>query len=238
MAGAANAATVLLVHGSAHGPWCWERVIELATVRGLRTVAVALPSCGPDPHGLGGPDDDIEAVRAAIDAAGAPVVLVGHSLGGMPVSEAAAGAEPVRHLVYLAAFMLDVGETVADATRDLPPGDWVLSPDGRTVAAAEPSALFYGDCAPEVAAGAIARLRPQNPATALRPLRAAAWRSVPSTYVVCERDRAIPPALQERWARRASRVVRLDAAHSPFLSRPGAVVDVLDDAVDGRFAPH
>jgi pimeloyl-ACP methyl ester carboxylesterase len=200
-------ATIILVHGACHGPWCWDAVRSLVTERELRSVAVALPSCGEDPQHLGTPADDVLAVRAAIAEVDGPVLLVGHSLGGMAISAAATGCRQVRHLLYLAAFMLDEGETTAEATREQPAGDWIISADGLSASAADPFRLSYKDCPASVAASAIARLRPQNPLAAVTPLASAAWRLIPTTYVICRRDRAIPASLQTAWARGADRVL-------------------------------
>jgi pimeloyl-ACP methyl ester carboxylesterase len=228
--------TVVLVHGARHGP-CWEAVRTVATERGMRSVAVSLPSCAEDVGALGSPADDVVAVRAAVDDARGPVVLVGHSLGGVAVSDAAAGRSAVRHLVYLAAFMLEEGQSTAEVVGPGAAGDWVLSPDGRSVSAADPVSLFYSDFPAEKAAAAVARLRPQNPASGVHPLGAAAWREIPSTYVVCTRDQAIPPSLQEAWAPRARCVERLDCDHSPFLSHRERVVSILEDAVTAALEP-
>src|SRR5436190_24308437 len=94
---------VVLVHGSFHGAWCWEPVIEELRARGAgEIVAVELPFTGFR--------DDVSAARAACEATGPDTVLCGHSYGGIVISAAAAGLADVRHLVYLAAFLTDVGE--------------------------------------------------------------------------------------------------------------------------------
>jgi pimeloyl-ACP methyl ester carboxylesterase len=222
--------TLILVHGAGHGPWCWETVQALASERGLRTVALDLPSSAATIDDLGSADDDIRVVREACAAAGEPVVLVGRSLGGMTVSEAAAGLPEVRQLVYVAAFMLEVGETIVGAASQWPPIDWVFSDDGRSVRVGDPASIFYGACSPEVAREAVSRLRPQDAAGAIRPLGAAAWRTIPSTYVVCERDAVIPASFQRQWATRVPFSESLDADHSPFLSRPDELVAILATA--------
>jgi pimeloyl-ACP methyl ester carboxylesterase len=223
-------ATIILVHGAGHGPWCWDAVKTLAAERGLHTVAVALPSCAERVEDLGGPDDDIRAVRKACAAAAEPIVLVGHSLGGMAVSEAAVGLPAVRELVYVAAFMLEEGQSVVEAASQWPPVDWVISDDGRALSIRDPATMYYGACLPEVAQAAVARLRPQDTAGATRPLGAAAWRAIPSAYVVCERDAIIPASFQREWAARVPIAHSLDADHSPFLSRPAELCAILEAA--------
>jgi pimeloyl-ACP methyl ester carboxylesterase len=219
--------TLILVHGAGHGSWCWETVQSLASERGLRTVALDLPSSAETIADLGSADDDIRVVREACAAAGEPVVLVGHSLAGMTISEAAAGLSEVRELVYVAAFMLEEGETIVGAASQWPPIDWVFSDDGRSVGVSDPASVFYGACSPEVSRAAMLRLRPQDAAGAIRPLGAAAWRTIPSTYVVCERDAVVPASFQRDWATRVAFSESLDADHSPFLSRPEELVAVL-----------
>ena len=172
--------------------------------------------------------DDAEVVRAAVADAGAPALVVAHSYGGLPVSEGAAGA---AHLLYVAAFMLEPGESLLGLRGGVDPDWWITSDDGRTVLPDDPKHVFYADCPPEVAERAAAALVPQNKEVFRQELRSAAWKTVPSTYVICERDNAIPPALQELMAQRAGTVSRMDASHSPFLSRPGEVTAIIQETL-------
>src|SRR3974390_639444 len=113
---------VLLVHGAWHGAWCWEPVLPLLAERGVRAEAVDLPGRGAAPGPLGDLRLDVERVRTALDALAATadgVVLVGHSYGGAVVTEAGAH-DAVEHLVYLAAFALDAGESCVSAFADSP----------------------------------------------------------------------------------------------------------------------
>jgi pimeloyl-ACP methyl ester carboxylesterase len=227
------AATVVLVHGAWHGAWCWDQVIGPLEARGVPVVAIDLPGHGASPEPLGDLATDAAALRAALDQVDTAVVC-GHSYGGAVISE---GAEhpAVRHLVYLAAILLDVGEscsaTVAvgepDSTSEL---DGALQPgpdDTVTIApAAAPSALYH-DCAPADVEWAVARLGPQTFASLTAPATHAAWRRVPSSYVVCRDDRAVPASIQRQLAARAETVVEWPTSHSPFLSRPDLVADLL-----------
>ena len=205
-----RAPVVILVHGAWHGPWAWEAVIERLTAEGIRTVAVDLPSKGFETALLGDLHDDAEAVRAAVDAAGGPALVVAHSYGGLPVSEGLAGCANVAHLIYLTAFMLEPGESLLGLRGGVEPEWWLTSEDGRTLTPDDPKHVFYNDCTPEVAEAAAAA-SPRSARTcsarscALRPGRRA-----PSTYVICERDNAIPPAAQEHMSAHADTVSRLD----------------------------
>jgi pimeloyl-ACP methyl ester carboxylesterase len=228
----ADRPTFVLVHGAWHGAWCWDEVAARLRADGAPVVAVDLPSVasGGDMY------DDARFVRDAIAAVGGETVVVGHSYGGVVITEAAAGAEGVRHLVYLTAFMLDEGESLATITGSTPP-DWqIADPDGGTLSVAGAQEVFYNTCPPEVADAAAARLRPHTIAAFVQPVTSVAWRDVPATYVICDRDNAIPVPAQEAMAARAGTTQRLDSDHSPFLTDPGAVADLLR-AVAGAPAP-
>jgi pimeloyl-ACP methyl ester carboxylesterase len=221
---------VVLVHGAWHGSWCWDEVVPLLTGRGLQVRAVDLPSSGPDVDALGTLADDVATVRAALDEVGGPTVLVGHSYGGLPVTEAAAGRDDVAHLVYVCAFVLDVGVSLMDAAGGEPVPWWRISPDGRWMTPDGPESVFYSDCDPATAAAAAARLTPQSMSSCTTPLQAVGWASTPSTYVVADRDTALPAAVQEAMAAGRTRDVRhVDSAHSPFLSRPRELAGILTE---------
>ena len=209
-------AALVLVHGAWHGSWAWDSLrTELPDVE---TIAVDLPSSGPDPASLGTLDDDVAVVRAAVAAVGRPVVVVGHSYGGVPITEGLQDADGVARLVYLTAMMMDVGHTVVGSLRGQYPSWWDVHEDEGYLDARHPDQFLYGDVDPAVTEAAVARLQHQSLAAYTVPLTAAAWKSVPSTYIVCENDAALAPRAQERLAERAGRVMRLPSAHSPFLS--------------------
>jgi pimeloyl-ACP methyl ester carboxylesterase len=94
--------------------------------------------------------------------------------------------------------------------------------------------VLYGDCDPETRQWALDRLVPQLAATATQTIGRAAWRTIPSTYVVCGLDQAIPPNIQRRLAGRATEALELSSAHSPFLSQPEAVAEIISDLADRR----
>lgn len=231
-------ATVVLVHGAWHGSWCWSDLVPALEAHGLAAVTVDLPSSGPDVTALGDLDADVAAVTAVLDAVPGPKILLGHSYGGLPVTQAAAGREDVVHLVYVCAFMLDAGVSLIEAAGGRPVPWWRLSEDGTWMTPDRPEEVFYGDCEPAVAAAAVARLQPQSLSSCRQPLQAAAWESIPSTYVVADRDPELPQFVQEAMATgRATRVVHIDAGHSPFLSRPRELAAMVAECAEVSAAP-
>lgn len=218
--------TLVLVHGAWHGPWCWDQLVP--HLGGTEVRRVTLPSVGADPAALGGLADDVAAVRDAVTAVDGPVLVCAHSYGGVPVTEAAADLPNVVGIVYLCAFQLDVGESLASALGDGPQPDWWdLHAEEGYLDVLRPKEIFYADVDDAVADAAAARIAHQGLAALATPLTKAAWHTVPSTYVVCERDQAIPVAAQDAMSQRSKKVHRLDSSHSPFLSRPAEVADLL-----------
>jgi pimeloyl-ACP methyl ester carboxylesterase len=220
--------TVVLVHGGWHGSWCWAQVVPLLDRRGLSVRTIDLPSIDADPDDRSALSGDAAAVAALLDDIEDPVLLCGHSYGGMVITQAAAGRNDVARLVYLCAFMPAAGESLLAIIGG--PAPWiVVHKDGRWLPDPEQAAAtFYADCDAETQQAAIARLRPMPTAPVEEPVSSASWRDVPSTYVVCTQDMAIPVEWQrERFAPQADEVVELEASHSPFFSQPSAVADFL-----------
>lgn len=220
--------TFLLVHGSWHGPWCYRYLIDALVERGQRAEAIALPSVGEEPAKLGDLAADGDAVTRAAAAIEGRLIVVGHSYGGAAITQGEYGAHVAR-LVYLAAFMPDTGRTYPSY---LPPGPlppYVQMRDDGTfvVPSGQARAHFYHDCSDERAAWAEAQLRPQSQAVLATPIRSAAWRRVPSTYVVTTDDRALPPDFQRQFLAQATETRELPGSHSPMLARPGELADLL-----------
>jgi pimeloyl-ACP methyl ester carboxylesterase len=228
--------TVLLVHGAWHGAWCWEQVIPRLDAASVPVVAVELPSVS---HANATLHNDADYVRGALDAISDDTVLVGHSYGGAVITEA--GVHPsVAHLVYLSAFALEAGESTQENTLTGGEGASELGAAIRveeseagekvlTIAPEVAARAFFHDCAREIARGATDRLRPQSLTALGGKVNAAAWREKPATYVVCTDDRALPVPLQRSIAARIGGSIDWPTSHSPFLSRPDLVADLLID---------
>ena len=214
----------LLVHGAWHGPWVWDLLVpELpGTVH-----TVVLPSSGPDVAALGDFSDDVAAVRDALTAIGRPTVVVAHSAGGLSSTQAVCGLSNVLGLVYVAAFVPDAGQQVADLFPGPPPEWWDLHPDEGYVDVLDGRRVFFQDVPAELAEASVARLTHQSRAGLDTTLTDAAWRHVPTSYVVCDDDNGVPREVQELMARHAVRVPHLPSGHCPFLSMPKELGTIL-----------
>lgn len=230
-------ATVVLVHGAFHGAWCWDRVVPRLQEQGVSAHAVDLPGHGESPGAPGDLHAHGDFLRAHLAGLDGPLVVVGHSYGGAVISDGAAGNDAVARLVYLAAIVADAEETLstvmpgalpAGAELSEVPAAMGMDDDGFLVLDPELAVgAFYADCEADDVEFALARLGPQNPTTFAQPVRAAAWREVPSTYVVCTDDRAVSVAFQRALATRTTTRVEMATSHSPFFSAPEALADLL-----------
>ncbi|WP_265565481.1 alpha/beta fold hydrolase [Streptomyces hygroscopicus] len=219
--------TLLLVHGAWHGPWCWERLESALADDGWRTRTVALPSAVrsgvPANEPLAGVHRDAQAVQETIEGIEGPVVVVGHSYGGIPVTQAIADAPNVSHAVYLAAYQLDVGESLFGFHGAPEPEN----PKGLIPPAENSDAALYADVSEAETTRAVQQLVPQSLRSFSERVTKAGWRTVPSTYIICEQDQALPPQAQENLAARAKNICRLQSSHSPFLSMPSELASLL-----------
>ena len=176
---------------------------------------------------------DADAVGSALGEEDDSVVLVGHSYGGMVITDAASGQENVKHLVYVTSVMPERGETLASfGGSELGPWMDPREEDGTMgIKAKLAPAAFMQDCDEETVTEALKRLTRQPLAAFEQAPRSVAWQEKPSTYVVCTEDRATPPDAQRGYARRADRVVELLTGHHPMLSRPELLARVIAEAV-------
>lgn len=243
---AAAARPVVLVHGAFHGAWCWAGLQAELDRRGVPSFAVDLPGHGVSTEPLTDMHGDADALSRVLERVGGDdIVLVGHSYGGAVISQADLGGR-VSRLVYLAALVPDEGEDPAGVMAAFPAPPprpagggsggggggaaslFVRQGDGTF--AADPAlgpSVFFNTCTPAQTAAALARLCPQRGATFKQPSIRANWRTVPSTYIKCLQDKAVPPAAQDQQAERCSELVSIDTDHSPFLCAPATLADLL-----------
>ena len=230
-------ARILLIHGAAHGAWCWRDVIPELGALGHEARAIDLPSHGDDPTPVEAVtlEDYADAVLGALDA---PTVVVGHSMGGYPITRAAE-KDPtnIARLVYLCAYTPWEGLTLAQMRMRAPTQPLLpairMDASGAffTFDRAMAPALFYHDCPPGAVDFALARLCPQAkaPSETVVALTARS-QSLPRSYILCTQDGAIPPEFQREMAARFAPddVYEMDTSHSPFLSAPGALARLID----------
>ncbi|GAA3055340.1 alpha/beta hydrolase [Pseudonocardia yunnanensis] len=217
----------VLVPGAWHLPSTWDLLRGELDALDYASRAVKLPTTGPDPRG--GLREDAEAIRAAIEAIGGPVVVVAHSYAGIPATEGAAGLPDVRRLVYLAAYVPDVDESMY-TLHGAPAPD---SAEGLFPIGSDPRAQLYADVPEPVADLAVSRLVDQLHQPFADRVTRAAWHTVPSAYIVTEQDASLPVELQEQMASRAKTTYRIPTSHSPFLSRPAELAALLDEIAKG-----
>jgi len=225
--------TFVLVHGAWHGGWCWQKVTPLLEAAGHSTRAPDLPGHGDDPTPIRDVTLDAYARRVAevIDAATPPIVLVGHSLGGVVITQTAElRPERVARLVYLAAFIPSNGETLGalaagDTSSRLARRVTTAHPDRSTTVnddAIEPT--FYGQVSPDDVAWAKERLCAQATAPIVTPVATTdnGWGRVPRAYIECTKDQALTIGYQRKMQadHPCDPVLRMDTDHSPFLSTP------------------
>jgi pimeloyl-ACP methyl ester carboxylesterase len=225
--------TFVLVHGAWHGGWCWRQLVEQLRERGSEAIAVDLP-CEDCAAGCASYADVVcEATR---DVRG-KVVLVGHSLGGLTIPLVAA-ARPVRALVFLCALLPRPGLSLVEQLLSEPD---IFAPGfGAAIARdslgrsywTDTNAIIetlYPDCPHAAAESAARRLRHQGRLPYVERCRLDRLPAVASLSIVASDDAAISPA----WSRRASRerlgraAYELPGGHSPFVSRPAELADLL-----------
>lgn len=212
--------SVVLVHGAFADGSSWDKVIPLLEARGLHVVSVQNP--------LGSLADDTAATRRAIEQQTGPVVLVGHSWGGVVITQAG-DDDKVRALVYVAALVPDSGESVNDLMKNQPAPAWAgeLRKDSANFLTLSTKAVvndFAQDLPPERARILATTQGPWFAGCLDDKVSTAAWRTRPSWFVVADRDRMIDPRAEEAMARQiGATTTHVDSSHVVMLSHPGAV---------------
>jgi pimeloyl-ACP methyl ester carboxylesterase len=234
--------TYILVHGAWHGGWCWHKIVPQLVKAGHHVVALDLPAHGEDTTPIAGLtlDTQVDTVVRLIQSRKEPVILVGHSFGGVFVSQVAERApELIKSLVYVCAMVPlngQSGNDQLDPTSQLGPS-LVLNP-AEGYATIKPDMvpfLFYNDCSPEDIAYATPLLSREPLLPTVQPVSLTAERfgRVPKTYIECTRDNIFSLGHQRHWQTRIACQVRtLEAGHSPFFSKPAELTDVLLSCAD------
>lgn len=236
-------ATFVLVHGAWHGGWCWHKLARLLDSRGHTVLTPDLPGHGDDPTPLAeiGSEAYRDRIREVLQAQTEPVVLVGHSMGGLVIGIGTEECpEKVAVAVYLAALVPNPGQDV---------GAVVTSPRIRAALKLEPDGLalsfdlsairdaFYHDCSEEDIALAKRKLclQPVAPMSGPTKLSEERFGAVPRHYIECTKDRALSLEEQRRMCATSSfeKIHQLDASHSPFFSQPESLSAILEEITAG-----
>ena len=236
-------ARFVLVHGAFGGAWSWEPVVAPLEAAGHTVETLDLPGGGEDTTPL--EEITLSSCAARVCEVLArrpePAVLVGYSMGGAVVTEAAGRCpDRVRSLIFVAAFMPADGQSLLDLTQ-LPEGEGDMiqanivvegDPPLASLSPEATAAAVYNCCPPDVAERAVARRRPQAVSVFATPVGAddELLASIPRSYVLTKQDNSIPVALQRRMIAEhpCERVVELDTDHAPQLSATDELVAALD----------
>jgi len=228
--------TVVLVHGAFADASSWAGVIASLQASGIPVIAVANP--------LRGIAVDAEAITRTVAGIAGPVLLVGHSYGGAVITVAGTSASNVIGLVYVAAFALEEGETALEVLGShtptalgtaLVPGS-VPPSEAEVELIIDPAqfpAIFAADLPAEQAAVLAVSQRPVAGAAFQEPSGAAAWKTLPTWYVVATEDQALGIDVETFFAERiGGTIVEVEASHAIAVSKPDAVVEVIVSALD------
>ncbi|GAB3800048.1 alpha/beta hydrolase [Spirosoma humi] len=223
----AGVKNVVLIHGAFADGSSWAKVIPLLEAKGLHVVAVQNP--------LSSLEDDVAAAKRAIALQDGPVLLVGHSWGGVVISEA--GTDPkVAGLVYVAAFAPNDNESLVDASKAFPPtpGLGEAKPDAAGFLSLTAKGIHEDFC-PDLPIAerkiVLATQGPWSSSCTTAKVSKAAWNVKPSWYIVASEDRMINPDLERHFAKTMkAKTLEVKASHVPMLSQPKQVADFISEA--------
>ncbi len=226
--------TFILVHGAWHSSWYWSEVVTVLTNAGHHVVAQDLPG-----HSLDDFRPDLMNLPAYVTAVSeqvkempGKVTLVGHSMGGLVISQVAEFLpEKIEKLIYVAGFILEPGETLLGILKEQLVQSKIESPFKFTEDRKEiflpgeiARTIFYHDCSEEIACSAIKKLKNQSILPFITPIQLTAERfgRVETMYLECSLDRAVFPLTQEKMLKHTActQVIKLNAGHFPMLSIP------------------
>ena len=219
--------TIVLVHGAFADGTSWQHVIPTLERDGYKVIAVQNPLTS-----LAG---DIETTKRVIESQAGPVIAVGHSYGGAVITGAAAGNPNVKALVYIAAFAPDAGEPIGAFFEKYPSAlGAALRPDPAGfvyIDRAQFRDLFAADVSETEASVMAATQKPIIGSAFDSSVEVAAWKAIPSWYLVAQEDRAISPDLERFYAERmGANTSEIQASHVPFISHPEKVAELIEEA--------
>jgi pimeloyl-ACP methyl ester carboxylesterase len=219
--------TIVLVHGAFADAAGWERVIPLLQRDGYRVIAVENP--------LTSLAADVETTKRVIDAETGPVVVVGHSYGGAVMTGAAAGNSNVKALVYIAAFGPEAGEAIGAFGEKYPSSlDHALKPDAAGFLYVDPARfheVFANDVPAVDAAVMAASQKPISGSAFGASVPEAAWKTIPSWFMVAQDDKALNPDLERFYAKRmGATTTEIKSSHVAFISHPREVTRLIEQA--------
>jgi len=225
--------TYVLIHGAWHGAWCWKNVIPLIEKEGHKVIAPDLPGHGENKRPIA--EITLQAytdrVCQILDEQSDPVILVGHSMGGVVITQTAEyRPSKIKKLVYVTAFLLQNGEFLLQHaepdTEALVLPNLIMSEDQSYATVKEEvlKEVFYADCSDEDVEFAKSHLVPQAAAPFATPVSTTEknFGRVPRAYISCLLDKAISLSIQEKLykALPCEKVISMKTSHSPFFSAP------------------
>ena len=232
--------TYVLVHGAWHAAWCWKHVAPILRSAGHQVYTPDLPGHGEDRSAVRPvkPDEYEDAICHLISGLDGPVILVGHSMGGIVISRVAERMpQYASQLVYISGFLLMDGQCINDLEDrmegSLAAPNMVLSRD-RAFLMLPRNIIrsgFYHDCNESDYEYALARIQPQPLLPFITPIKLTTenFGSVPRYYIECLQDRAVPPACQRMMytSTKCVQIFQLDCGHSPFFSMYNELIAIL-----------
>lgn len=229
----------VLIHGAWHGSWAWFKIADLLKSKGHSVTLIDLPGHGIDQQNTGTVTlaDCQNKIVTALDTINEPVILVGHSMGGIAISMAAeARPNKISKLIYLAAFLLSNSQSVMDIAGQDTNSEVLknLIPNGQTgtmdLNRDNLQTMFYGNSDSQDVELARALIRPEALGLFVTPLTLTAsnYGTVRKYYIETLQDKAITPPVQEIMmaSARIEKAYKINTDHSPFFSKPNELLAI------------
>jgi pimeloyl-ACP methyl ester carboxylesterase len=256
--------TILYVPGAWHQPIIFDKVIAILSTKGFGSRKISLASVGRSPP-VTSLEPDVEVIRntALVETRqGRDVIVVCHSYGGVPTNQALRGLDKpqspgggrVLAIVYIASYMIREGVSGSEAVEAQGGSpnslEFEFLPDGNVFFknTSNPAEVFYSDLSAQEGKFWVSKLRPQSGATYAAAANYAAWKVIPSWYLVTAQDKTLRPEVQRGWIKEARQYLdqlggsgtgarriksqEINAGHSPFLSRPLRIAEFIKEASD------